>query len=83
MLHPNAYLKNVRNVRCGLKTRTKLLLLLDNDCCSAVELSNKTGLSYNVVMHHLRLMRHESIVEHKGGRRYVWLLTGVGQARLV
>jgi predicted transcriptional regulator len=83
ILHPNAYLKNVRNVRCGLKTRTKLLLLLDVKFCSAIELSNKTGFLYFFVMYHLRLMRREGIVEHKSGKRYVWFLTGVGQKRLV
>ncbi|MGD6809966.1 MAG: ArsR family transcriptional regulator [Candidatus Bathyarchaeia archaeon] len=82
MFHPNAYLTKVRNVRCGLKARTKILVLLDAQFCSASELSNKTSLSYNVVMHHLRLLCREGIVERKGGRRYVWLPTGVGQTRL-
>ncbi|MGD6934672.1 MAG: ArsR/SmtB family transcription factor [Candidatus Bathyarchaeia archaeon] len=80
--HPNAYLKNVRNVRCGLKARTKILVLLDSQYSSACELANKTGMSYNVVMHHLRLLCREGIVDRKGGRRYVWLPTGVGQTRL-
>ncbi|MDR2708088.1 MAG: winged helix-turn-helix domain-containing protein [Nitrososphaerota archaeon] len=82
-LHPNAYLKKIRNVRCGLKARTKILFLLDVNFCSASELSHKTGFSYNVVMHHLRLMYREGIVEHKGSKRYVWGLTGVGQTRLI
>jgi len=82
MFHPNAYLKKVRNIRCGLVARTKILLLLDNQYCSASELANKTELSYNVVMYHLRLLCREDIVEHKGGRRYIWLSTGVGQTRL-
>jgi predicted transcriptional regulator len=81
--HPNAYLKNVRNVRCGLKTRTKILVMLDVTFCSASEVSNKTDLSYNVVMHHLRLLCREGIVERKGSKKYVWLPTGVGQTRLV
>jgi predicted transcriptional regulator len=83
MSHPNAYLKNVRNVRCGLVARTKILLVLDKQYCGTGELVNKTGLSYNVVMYHLRLLWRESIVEHKGGRRYVWLSTGIGQTRLI
>jgi hypothetical protein len=32
-----------------LKARTKILVLLDAQFCSASELSNKTSLSYNVV----------------------------------
>jgi len=83
MFHPKAYLRNLRNVRCGLVARTKLLLLLENQYCSTVELVNKTGFSYNVVMYHLHLLCREGIVEHKGGRRYVWASTGVGQTRLV
>jgi predicted transcriptional regulator len=70
-------------VHCGLRTRTKILLVLDVKFCSANELSHKTGFSYNVVLHHLRLLCREGVVEHKGGKRYVWLLTGVGQTRLV
>jgi predicted transcriptional regulator len=80
--HPNAYLKNIRNIRCGLRARTKILILLDTQYCSASELANKTDLSYNVVMHHLRLLCREGIVERKGSRKYVWLPTGVGQTRL-
>jgi DNA-binding transcriptional ArsR family regulator len=83
MFHPNAYLKNVHNVRCGLVARTKLLELLENQFCSASELANKTGLSYSVVMYHMRLLYRDGIVEHKGCRRYIWLSTGVGQTRLV
>jgi len=83
MFHPNAYLKKIRNVQCGLKTRTRLLLLLDNQYCSTSELVNKTKLSYAVVLYHLRLMCREGIVEHKGHPRYVWLSTGVGQTRLI
>jgi predicted transcriptional regulator len=83
MFHPNAYLKNVRNVRCGLIARTKILEVLDNHYCSANELASKTGFSYTVVMYHLRLLCRDGIVEHKGGKRYVWLSTGVGQTRLV
>jgi DNA-binding transcriptional ArsR family regulator len=82
MFHQNAYLKKVRNIRCGLKARTTILMLLDNQYCSACELADKTGFSYAVVMHHLRLLYREGIVEHKGSRRYVWLSTGVGQTRL-
>ncbi len=82
-LHPNAYLKKVRNVRCGLKARTKILALLDARYANAVELSNKTAMSYGVVMHHLRLLNAEGIVERKGSRRYFWVATGLGQKRLV
>jgi len=83
MFHPNAYLRKVRNVQCGLKTRTRLLLLLEDQHCSTGELVNKTNLSYNVVLYHLRLMCREDIVAHKGRSRYVWVSTGFGQTRLI
>ncbi|MCL2135217.1 MAG: winged helix-turn-helix domain-containing protein [Candidatus Bathyarchaeota archaeon] len=75
MFHPNAYLKKIRNVQCGLRARTKILVLLDTQYCSASELVSKTGLSYAIVMYHLRLLYREGIVSYKRGRRYVWLLT--------
>jgi DNA-binding transcriptional ArsR family regulator len=81
--HPNAYLKNVRNVVCGLKARTKILVLLDTRYSDAPRLAKETALSYGVVMHHLKLLREEGIVERKGSGKYVWLITGFGQKRLV
>jgi predicted transcriptional regulator len=82
-LHPNAYLKKVRNVRNGLKARTKILLLLDTRCFNASKIARETTLSYGVVMHHLKLLNAEGTVERKGSKRYVWLATGLGQKRLV
>ena len=37
---------------------------------------------YGVVIHHLKLLETEKIVERKGKRPHVWLLTGLGQKRL-
>ncbi len=82
-MHPNAYLKKVRNVRSGLKARTKILMLLDTRCFDASKIARETALSYGVVMHHLKLLNIEGIVERKGSKRYVWLATGLGQKRLV
>jgi DNA-binding transcriptional ArsR family regulator len=81
-MHPNAYLKNIRNVHCGLIARTKILVLLDRQGYSAIKIANVSALSYGVVVHHLRLLKDEGIVERKGNRRYVWLATGLGQKRL-
>lgn len=81
-MHPNAYLKNIRNVHCGLIARTKILVLLDRQGYSASKIANASALSYGVVVHHLRLLKDEGIVERKGNRRYVWLATGLGQKRL-
>ena len=72
----------MRNVRSGLKARTKILVLLDTLCFDASKIAKETALSYGVVMHHLRLLKNEGTVERKGDRRYVWLSTGLGQKRL-
>jgi predicted ArsR family transcriptional regulator len=80
--HPNAYLKNTRNVRSGLSARTKILVMLDAQGLSAAKIAKESKLSYNVVMYHLRLLKTEGTVERHGERRYVWLPTGMGQKRL-
>jgi hypothetical protein len=47
-------------------------------------IATETGLGYNVVVHHLRLLEAERMVTRKGGKKpFVWALTGVGQQRLV
>jgi DNA-binding transcriptional ArsR family regulator len=80
--HPNAYLKNIRNVRSGLSARTKILDLLDGEAFSAAKIAKASGLHYGVVMYHLRLLKNEGMVQRKGTRRFVWLSTGIGQKRL-
>ncbi len=80
--HPNAYLKNIRNVTSGLRARTKILIVLEKQGCSASKIAKETAFSYNVVVHHLRLLKNEGTVERKGSRRFVWLATGLGQKRL-
>lgn len=81
-LHPNAYLKNIRNVHSGLVARTKILALLEKQGFNASKIAKETALSYGVVMYHLRLLKNEGTVERKGNKRYVWLATGLGQKRL-
>jgi predicted transcriptional regulator len=81
-MHPNAYLRNIRNVHCGLLARTKLLVLLEQQGFAASKLAKETTLSYGVVIYHLKLLKNEGTVERKGNRRYVWLATGLGQKRI-
>ena len=80
--HPNAYLRNIKNVRCGLEARTKILVAMEIENFSATKIAKESGLHYGVVMHHLRLLRNEGTVERKGIRRYLWFPTGLGQKRL-
>lgn len=81
-IHPNAYLKNIRNVHRGLVNRTKLLTLFEKQGFNASKLAKETGLPYGVVLYHLNLLKNEGTVKRKGNRRYVWLSTGLGQKRL-
>lgn len=81
-MHPNAYLKNIRNVHCGLVARTKILVLLERQGFTASKLARESTLSYGIVMYHLRLLKNEGTIERKGNGRYVWLATGLGQKRL-
>ena len=81
-MHPNAYLKNIRNVHSGLVARSKILALLEKQGFNASKIAKESALSYGVVMHHLKLLKNEGTVERKGNRRYVWLATGLGQKRL-
>jgi predicted transcriptional regulator len=81
-MHPNAYLKNIRNVHCGLLARTKILVILESQGFKASKIAKESDLSYGVVSYHLKLLKNEGTVERKGNRRYVWLATGLGQKRL-
>jgi predicted transcriptional regulator len=73
----------VKNVKRGLKTRTKILDALEKQSSNAATITKEKSLSYGVVMHHLRLLEKEGIVNRKGKRPYFWVLTGLGQKRLV
>ncbi|MBS7647613.1 MAG: winged helix-turn-helix domain-containing protein [Candidatus Bathyarchaeia archaeon] len=80
--HPNAYLREFRNVKTGLKARTAILDFLEKTSASTREISKTTGLPYNVVLHHLKLLEIKGIVQRKNSRPATWTLTGFGQKRL-
>jgi predicted transcriptional regulator len=73
----------IKNVKSGLKARTKILDVLEKRVSDAASLAKETDLSYGAVMHHLRLLENEGTVNRKGKRPYFWLPTGLGQKRLV
>jgi len=81
--HPNAYLSNIKNIKLGLKARTRVLKVLENHSVDAKTVSLEAGMTYGVSIHHLRLLEAEGIVERKGSKPHVWALTGSGQKRLV
>ena len=83
VFHPRAFLSHKRNVRLGLAARTKILQVLEKKENDVRGVMTSTGLSYNVVVHHLRLLGSEGVVVKKGEKKpYAWQLTGVGQQRL-
>ena len=81
--HPNAYLSNIRNVRLGLKARTKILNVMEQTVGDAKTIATQTGLSYGVTVHHLKLLGAEEIVDRKDHKPCIWMTTGKGQKRLV
>jgi DNA-binding transcriptional ArsR family regulator len=81
--HPNAYLSNIKNIKLGLRTRSKILSILDKGSADAKTIAKETGMLYGVIMHHLRLLEAEGIVERKGSKPHTWAVTGLGQRRLV
>ena len=81
-VHPNAYLKYVRNMHSGLRARSKILSNLDCGSSNAAKIAKEAALSYAVVLHHLRLLKNEGIVERRGLRPYFWVSSGLGQKRL-
>lgn len=81
--HPKSFLTLKRNVHRGLINRTKIVSLLERDSLSAKALAERTRMKYNAVLHHLHLLEAEYIITRRGGRPYIWELTGVGQQTLM
>jgi hypothetical protein len=81
--HPKAYLSQIKNIKSGLGTRTKVLDVLELHPSPAPTVAKESSLSYPVVFHHLRLLEDEGTVTRKGKKPCVWLLTGKGQRRLL
>ncbi len=81
--HPKAFLTTKRNVSRGLTARTQLVLALENTALKVTGIGKVTGLSYKVVLHHLKLLEAERVVTRKGNKPHIWELTGAGQQRLV
>lgn len=80
--HPNAYLTSIKNMRLGLRARTRILSVMERISVDAKSIAKDTGMGYGVVMHHLKLLEREGIVNRRGSKPYVWELTGLGQKRL-
>ncbi len=81
--HPKAYLSSIKNIKRGLKARTLVLNVLERHSVDTKTTGSEAGIPYAVAMHHLKLLKSEGIVERKGDKPYVWVLTGLGQKRLL
>jgi predicted ArsR family transcriptional regulator len=82
--HPNAYLQQVKSVKSGLAARTKILNVLEKREFAASAIARDVAMSYESVRYHLRLLEAEGTVRRAGKKRpCIWLLTGLGQKRLV
>jgi len=80
--HPNAYLSRIKNIKRGLRARSLVLDVLEGHSADGKSIGSEAGLHYGVVVHHLKLLAAEGLVESKGNRPHVWCLTGLGQRRL-
>ena len=81
-MHPKAYLATKRNVKTGLRARSKILFVLEETKRSASDIAKRSSLGYDCIIYHLRSMRKERLVERTRQRPYVWTLTRFGQQRL-
>lgn len=82
-VHPKAYLTSKRNVRAGLVSRSKILLVLEKEQKTASAIANEATLSYECVSYHLKAMRKERLVDRLTKERpFTWGLTPFGQQKL-
>ncbi|MHA1505610.1 MAG: helix-turn-helix domain-containing protein [Candidatus Asgardarchaeia archaeon] len=84
VLVSRAFLRNLRNVERGIISRSYILLyMMKSGPLNAKEIANATGLSYNSILHHLRLMEKERIVRKvRKGKCFLWEVTEIGQTSL-
>ena len=83
IFHPRAFLSTKRNVKLGLNARTQVIQVLEKRALNAKYICQFTGLSYRIILHHLRLLEAENIVIRRGKKPLIWELTIFGQQRLV
>jgi predicted transcriptional regulator len=83
IFHPRAFLSTKRNVKLGLNARTQVIQVLEKRALNARYICQFTGLSYRIILHHLRLLEAENVVIRRGKKPLIWKLTNFGQQRLV
>ncbi|MEM4021558.1 MAG: winged helix-turn-helix domain-containing protein [Nitrososphaerota archaeon] len=83
IIRGRAYLRDLRNVRRGLLTRSKIIDALSRKTSTISQIAEEIGLSKSAVRRHLKNMLAEGIVEKlrfKG--KILWKLSGSGQLNL-
>jgi predicted transcriptional regulator len=81
-LHPKAYLTSKRNVKAGLISRSKILMVLEKDRNTASAIAKEAKLTYACVSYHLKTMKKERLVDKLTKKPITWGLTPFGQQKL-
>ncbi len=83
MYHPNAYLPNIKDVKPGLKSRSKILNFLKKCPRTTIKIAEETELTYGNTLYHLRLMEGFGVVQRdKSNKTHIWYRTSSGQQNL-
>jgi predicted transcriptional regulator len=81
--HPKAYLTSKRNVKAGLISRSKILVVLERERKSASAIAKEASLSYECVTYHLKTLKKERLVDRLTKTKpFTWALTPFGQQKL-
>ena len=81
--HPKAYLTSKRNVKTGLISRSKILVVLERERKSASAIAKEASISYECVTYHLKALRKERLVDRLTKTKpFTWGLTPFGQQKL-
>ena len=82
-LHPKAYLTSKRNMKAGVISRSKILLVLEREHKNASAIAKESMLSYECVTYHLKTMKKERVVDRLTKEKpFTWGLTRFGQQKL-
>ncbi len=82
-LHPKAYLTSKRNVKAGLRSRSRILTALEKGRKTVREITKESELTYECVAYHLNTMKKDHLVDRMNASRpFSWGLTPYGQQKL-
>lgn len=82
-LHPKAYLTSKRNVKTGLRSRSRILSSLEKGQKTIRQITKECSLTYECVAYHLNTMKKDHLVNRVNARRpFNWGLTPYGQQKL-